>query len=227
MKITIVPAYNEESTIVRVIYELKKLGFKVVVVDDGSSDRTNELAVKAGAIVLTHKNNRGKGIALKTGFDYVIKNFPGVKCITTIDADFQYHPKNMVKLIKPIERREADVVMGYRDWRKVPFRHKLGNLVWRTLFNLFFKTKLRDTNCGLMAFSRDSIKVVRKALRGGYIVENSILVEAINNGLKIKQVPVKVNYKKKSGLFRGIKIVLGVSIFLVKEGVKYVTKNNK
>lgn len=218
MDYAIVPAYNEEKNIYEVVKRLRKMKFKVIVVDDGSKDRTYELAKKAGAIVLRHKTNKGKGEALKTAFEFARKR--KIKNFVIIDADLQYLPEEARKILEPVKRGEADLVMGYRNWREVPFRHKLGNFVWKTLFNILYGTKFKDTNCGYMAFGERAIKEI-KNIHGGYIIENSILSDAIKNGLRVKQVPVKVFYHKKSGIKRGIRVVLGVLIFILKEGLKY------
>jgi glycosyltransferase involved in cell wall biosynthesis len=219
----LIPAFNEEKNILEVINKTKKLKKidKIIVVDDGSKDRTVELAKKAGAIVIRHEKNKGKGEALKTGFDYISK-LDGIKNIVLIDADLQYEPEESLKLLKALE--SADVVMGYRDFSKLPFRHKLGNFVWRTFFNLFFGTRLKDTNCGLIALTIDSIK--KMDIHGGYIIENSMLASAIKNNLKIKQVLVNVNYKKTSGIERGIRVEAGVLIFILVEGIKYRMRLN-
>ena len=218
--IALVPALNEEKTIREVILRLKKVKLNSLVIDDGSIDRTGEIAKKSGAIVIRHSKNKGKGEALKTGFDYILKNRPDVDNIVIVDSDLQYHPEESVKLLNPLEKKQADFVMGFRDWSTVPFRHRLGNFVWRTSFNIFFGKKLKDTNCGFMGLSRNAIKKMKRAY-GGYIIENMMLVDAIKNGLKIKQVPVTVEYKLKRGVPIGIRIVLGCLIFIIKEGVKY------
>jgi glycosyltransferase involved in cell wall biosynthesis len=218
MDFAIVPAYNEEKNIYNVVRRLKKMNFKVIVVDDGSKDRTYDLAKKAGAIVLRHRKNKGKGEALRTAFKYArrkkIKNF------VVVDADLQYLPEEARKVLEPVKRDEADLVMGFRNWREVPFRHKLGNFVWRKIFNFLFGCKLKDTNCGFMAFGEKAIDEIEN-IHGGYIIENSILADAIKKKLRIKQVPVKVFYHKKSKIARGIRVVSGVLIFIIKEGLKY------
>jgi glycosyltransferase involved in cell wall biosynthesis len=217
--IALVPAYNEEKTIQEVISRLKSLKLDAIVVDDGSADRTSEIAKKSGAKVIQHKENRGKGETLKIGFEYILRNYPDVENVVVVDSDMQYSPEESLKLLKPL-KNGADFVMGYRNWRTVPFRHKLGNFVWRTAFNLFFGTKLKDTNCGFIALSRKAIERMKGAY-GGYIIENMMLVKALKNNLKIKQVPVSVEYKKKRGIVSGIRVVLGCLIFIVREGMKY------
>lgn len=221
--IALVPAFNEEKTIREVISELKSINLNCIVVDDGSKDRTSEIAQKSSAIVIRHDENKGKGEALKTGFEYVLKNLHTVENLVIIDADLQYSAKESVKLLKPLEEGEADFVMGYRNWRTVPFKNKLGNFVWRITFNLLFKTKLKDTNCGFMALSRTAIEKMERAY-GGYIIENMMLIDALKNDLKIKQVPVSVKYKTeyyRRDIIGGIRMVLGCLIFIVREGMKY------
>jgi glycosyltransferase involved in cell wall biosynthesis len=218
----LVPAYNEENTIQEVISQLRRIHIVPVVVDDGSSDRTGELAKKAKAIVLSHKKNEGKAKALQTGFRYILQH-KDVGYIVVVDADLQYSPKDSLKLLKPL-KKGVDFVIGYRNWgqnwKSIPLRHRLGINVWRYFFNLFFKTKLRDTSCGFLAFKRNAAEKI-KNFGKGYTVESSMLMDALKNNLRIQQVPVKVNYKRKSGVFRGIKIELNVLIFIIKEGFKY------
>jgi glycosyltransferase involved in cell wall biosynthesis len=218
MDSALVPAYNEEKNIYELIRRLKKMKFNVVVVDDGSKDRTYELAKKAGAIVIRHKKNKGKGEALRTAFRYAKRK--KIKNIVIIDADLQYLPEEARKLLKPIKNGEADLVMGFRCWKEVPFRHRIGNFIWRKTFNFLFGVDLKDTNCGFMAFGERAIKKI-KNIHGGYIIENSILADAIKNNLRIKQIPVKVFYHKVSKIPRGIRVVLGVLIFIILEGIKY------
>ena len=220
----ILPAYNEEKNIEIVIKEAKKFlpNSLVIVVDDGSKDRTFELAKKAGAVVLRHEKNKGKGEAIKTGFNYLKDK--NIYYIIVADADRQYDVKDAKKFIEALEEGKADFVMGKRNWSTVPFRHRLGNLIWRKCFNFLFKRKLEDTNCGFVAFSRKAMEKMKDCIHGGYILEDEMLVAMVKNNLKIAQVPVKVTYRKKSGISRGIRMVLGVLIFILIEGIKYRLK---
>ncbi|MEM5766212.1 MAG: glycosyltransferase family 2 protein [Candidatus Aenigmatarchaeota archaeon] len=220
----ILPAYNEEKNIRFVIEEAKKFlpDSLIVVVDDGSKDRTFEIAKRLGVIVLRHEKNKGKGEAIKTGFNYLEDK--NVDFIIIADTDGQYKIKDAPQFLKTLEEGKADFVMGKRDWSKVPLRHRLGNFVWRTSFNLLFKKKLEDTNCGFVAFSRKSMEKIKDDIKGGYILEDQMLVSAIKNKLNMAQVPVTITYKKKSGLLRGMRIVFGVLFFVIKEGIKYRLK---
>ena len=217
----LVPAFNEEKNIEEVILRLRKSPkVNSIVIDDGSTDSTAELVKKLGVTLLRHRTNKGKGEAIKTGFNYILKNHPEAKYIVLIDADMQYLPEEIEKILEPLEKNEAGFVMGYRNWRAVPFRHKLGNFVWRVLFNFIFGTNLKDTNCGYMGFTKNAMKKIKK-LYGGYIIENTMLVEAIKNKIKIKQVPVTVVYKHTSKIPRGIRMVAGIWFFIFIEGLKY------
>ncbi len=219
----LLPAYNEENNITAVIREAKKFlpGAIIVVVDDGSSDRTAAIAKKEGAHVISHTTNKGKGEALRSGLAAIRKSFKGVDYIVVADADRQYTIKEADRLLEPLKNGEADFVMGYRNFSTVPFRHALGNFVWRSFFNVFFGTSMKDTNCGFIAMKRKVAEAVSKGLGGGYIIENALLIEALNRGLKVGQAEVSVNYRKISSVPRGIGMVAGVLIFIVDMGIKY------
>ncbi len=220
-KFALVPAYNEEKHIDTVVKEIVKLGIKPVVVDDGSTDNTFQVAKKSGGIALRNNTNKGKGEALSTGFNYLFKNHPEMKYLVIIDADMQYEPKESVKLLKELEKNQVDFIMGYRNWSEVPLRHRMGNFVWKTAFNIMFGTRLKDTNCGLMVFNKKAVEKLRNHILGGYVVDNSILIGALKNNLRIKQLPVKVHYHIKSKIGRGVRVLIGVLIYILKEGLKY------
>lgn len=220
--LVLIPAYNEAKSIRELIIRLKKHdNIELIVVDDGSIDKTAETAKQLGATVLTLKTRRGKGQALKEGFSYILKNQPGAKYVVLIDADMQYLPEEVPKILEPLKKDEADLVTGYRDFSKVPYRHRMGNFAWRTLFNIIFGMNFKDTNCGFMSMTREAMEKMIDAIHGGYIIENAIFVQAIKNKMRIKQVPVTVVYHRKSKVVRGIRVVAGVLIFILKEGFKY------
>jgi cellulose synthase/poly-beta-1,6-N-acetylglucosamine synthase-like glycosyltransferase len=113
--IVVIPAYNEERSIIAVIRGLKQQGFaRLIVVDDGSSDRTSELARQEGVILLQHILNRGLGGALGTGISAALRL--GAEIIVTFDADGQHDPNDIGRLLEPIENGEADVVLAAGCW---------------------------------------------------------------------------------------------------------------
>ena len=219
--VALVPTYNNEEDIGEVVKRLKRLkGVQSIIIDDGSRDKTYKIIKNLGMKILRHDYNKGKGEAIKTGFEYVLKHDSGIKYVVLIDADMQYLPDDMPKLLKPLKDGKADFVIGSRNWSNVPFRHRLGNFVWRSTFNLMFGTNLTDTNCGYMALTKRSVEKV-KNVHGWYIIENKMIADAVRSGLRIRQVPVRIFYRHKSKVPRGIRVVTGVLIFIVKQGIKY------
>ncbi len=224
--VCLIPAYNEERNIEEVAKRTAKTGVfsEIIIVNDGSKDGTAEISKKLSEksktkiTLISHEKNRGKGEALKTGFEYILK--AGADVAVIMDADMQYPPEQAEKIAEPIGSGRADFVMGFRDFKKVPFRHRLGNFVWKTSFNILFGTKLKDTNCGLMALSRKALENVG-TVYGGYIIENAMLASMVKKGLRIEQVPVAVDYHRASGIKRGVRMVSGVLFFIIKEGLKY------
>ena len=137
--VVVIPAYNEEQTIVEVIRGLKQRGFTtLIVVDDGSSDRTGELASDEGVIRLRHLLNRGLGGALGTGISAALRL--GAEVIVTFDADGQHDPNDITRLLQPIEVGEAEVVIGSRllDPRGMPYRRRLANWIANVVTYLLF-----------------------------------------------------------------------------------------
>jgi len=222
MYVALVPSYNEEDHIKELIARLKKIpNLKTIVVDDGSADSTGDVVKRLGVTLIKHAKNKGKAEAIKTGFDYILKNYSKVNYVVLLDADMQYYPEDAIKLIKPLENGEADFVTGYRDWSTVPFRHRLGNFVWKTTFNLLFGTNFKDTNCGYMALNRRTMEVMSRILHGGYILENAMFVEAVKRRLRVNQVPVRVVYNEIRGVVIGSRVVAGLLLFILREGFKY------
>jgi len=219
-RIAIIPAFNEEKNIREVIYHLKKHpDVDVIVVDDGSKDRTAEIAKKHKVILLRHEFNKGKGEAIKTGINYILKHHPA-EYIVLVDADMQYHPVEAIKLLHPLEKNEADFVAGFRRLSKIPYANRMGDGGWRWLFNLLFGTDFYDTNCGLIAFNRKAAKTILQNTYGGYIIENAIKIVAIENRLKISQVQVNVRYGKRR-VAHFARMFFGNSFFIFIEGIKY------
>ena len=221
MKVGIIfPAYNEEKYIAKVLKKALKIFKKdyIVVVDDGSKDRTYEIAKKYVKYVIRHERNKGKAEAIKTGIKFLLRK--NVNYIIISDADMQYDVKEAKKILKEL-KKGMQFVMGYRDFSKIPLRHRLGNFVWRTTFNFLFSQRLRDTNCGLVGFDREAAKILVNKIYGGYILEPSMLIISIIYRLRISQVKVNVVYRKISKFFRGIRVVLGVLIFILRKGLKY------
>jgi len=189
----ILPAYNEEVAIGSVVLRSRKYADRVIVVDDGSSDRTAEVAELAGAKVIRHPVNRGKGAALKTGFEAI----NGDDIILTMDADGQHDPADIPKLVEPILRGEADMVNGSRyvngNRKKTPLYRRMGQKALDIAINLESGLKMTDTQSGFRAFNSDTLGIF-KFRQSGMAIESEMLCDAAQAELRIKEVEIGVRY---------------------------------
>ncbi|GAH88332.1 unnamed protein product, partial [marine sediment metagenome] len=156
----IIPVYNEEQTIIIVLEEIEKLNRnldrEIIVVDDGSTDQTFKIAKKChSAKIIRHKNNKGKGAAIRTGIQHTNGDI-----IILQDADLEYFPMDIPKIIKPIIEERADVVFGSRFLGRfdgMSFSHLLGNKVLTLITKILFRAPLTDIETGYKAFKREVI----------------------------------------------------------------------
>jgi glycosyltransferase involved in cell wall biosynthesis len=211
----IIPAYNEEKTIREVIKQVKPLVDEVVVVDDGSTDKTYDLAKKQGATVLHHLINRGQGAALQTGTDYALGH--EAEIILHFDADGQFLADDINSVIKPIKDGECDVVFGSRFLDKksqIPwFKKKIILPLARIINRLFWGVTITDPQSGFRALDREAAKVIKiEQDRMAHCSE--ILAKVFINNLKIKEVPITVIYHNFGQRFSdGIKILKDLFLF--------------
>ena len=158
--IVVTPAYNEEKTIVEVINKVKPLVDEIVIVDDGSSDQTVQLAEQQGVTVLRHLINRGQGAALQTGNQYALKNNADI--IVHFDADGQFLAEEIKDIVQPLEQGEAEVVFGSRFLEKkseIPwFKEKIILPIGRIVNKFFVGKSLTDSQNGFRALSRKARK---------------------------------------------------------------------
>lgn len=191
----VVPAFNEQASIGRVVAEVRQHQFSVVVVDDGSTDETGEAARRAGAIVLRHVVNRGQGAALQTGIVFALLR--GADCVVTFDADGQHRVEDINVVVEPIRQGRADIVLGSR------FLEDRGDTIptarrWLLRMAVVFtrlvnRVRLTDTHNGLRAFSRRAAERIELQLdRMAHATE--LLDQIRESGLPFCEVPVQIRY---------------------------------
>ncbi len=209
-----IPAYNEEKYIAKVIVETKKYVDKIIVCDDGSRDLTAEIARELGAIVVKHNENKGYGAALRTLFKKALELKPDI--IVTLDADGQHDPKEIPRLVEPIVKGEADIVIGSRFLGKTtqPKWRILGvKAVTRTVKTAFNINGITDAQSGFRAY--------RASVVGDLIPEDNtmaasveILAKARNKNLKIKEVPITItsheDASKHNPLYHLAVLIVGI-----------------
>ena len=201
----IIPGYNEEKNIAKVIENTLKFCKNIVVVDDGSSDRTSENAAKA--IALKHIVNLGKGAALKTGVEYAIMK--GAKIIVALDADGQHDPAMIPKFLKALD--DCDIVFGYRKMSgRMPLIMRLGNWTINTMTEILFGISLKDTQSGYRAFKTKAYRKLRWDATD-YFVETEMVANVGRKKLKYKQIPIATIYADK---YKGTTVIDGIKIVL-------------
>ncbi len=207
MKISIIiPAHNEAAHISSVLDQIKTLGLEIIVVDDGSSDKSFELAKASGALVLRHIINRGQGAALRTGTNYALKN--GADIIVHFDGDGQFRVQDIPIVIQPLIDNQADAVFGSRflGASNMPgFKKNIIMPLARLTNRLFFGIKMTDPQSGFRALNRKSAELI-KIDNDGMAHCSEILIKAHKNKLRIIEVPIVVTYhefgQKFSGAFK-------------------------
>lgn len=211
----ILPAFNEEISIGSVVLHTRQHADHVIVIDDGSTDRTAEVAQLAGAKVIRHISNMGKGVALKTGFEYVRQN--GAEVVVTMDSDGQHDPEEISKLVTPILKGEADMVNGSRylngNGTSTPFYRRIGQNILDTVTNINSGLKVTDTQSGYRAFARHTLSTF-KFRSNGLAIESEMLMDAANAGFKVKEVEIGVRYdvdgSSENPLSHGVRVLVNV-----------------
>jgi glycosyltransferase involved in cell wall biosynthesis len=190
----VIPAFNEGPVISRVVSEVKRGGYAVVVVDDGSSDATAEEARAAGALVITHPFNLGQGAALQTGIDYAVAQ--GAEVIVTFDADGQHRVSDIARLAEALVEERADFALGSRFLGQAPNLPPLRRLLLHaaTAFTrLTTGLQVTDTHNGLRAMTRRAAAAIR--LRQNRMAHASELLSQIAaSGLRYVERPVTIEY---------------------------------
>jgi len=201
----VIPAFNEEKYIYDVAKMAKEFVDVVVVVDDGSTDKTFSRAIDSGAVVLRHEENMGKGAALRTGFKYALEH--GADVVVTLDGDMQHDPLEIPKFLEKIREEGADIVVGSRFLEKVkgmPIQRRLSNFITTKILNKVFKVPVTDSQSGFRAFKRKVLEEVTfKDNRYG--AETEILIEAKRKGFNIVEVPISVKYEGQKSKIRPIR----------------------
>ncbi|MFA6073322.1 MAG: glycosyltransferase family 2 protein [Candidatus Woesearchaeota archaeon] len=204
----IIPGLNEAKHIASVVERTKKQGFEnVVFVDDGSCDESSINAKRAGAIVLKHIVNMGKGAAAKTGCDYALKQ--GAEILILMDADGQHKPEDLNKFLKKIKTN--DIVFGYRTLNKnMPLIMRMGNQGINILSQIINGISLRDTQSGFRCMTTNTYKKVRW-YSNNYSMESEMISNVAKHKLKFEEIPIETIYLDN---YKGTTILDGLKIFI-------------
>ena len=194
MKVACIPAYNEESSISDIIKTTSVHVDQVIVCDDGSIDNTAKLAKQAGAIVISHQNNRGYGASIISLFDYAREH--NAEIVITIDGDGQHDPNQIPLLVDTLIQHNVDVVIGSRflhEQNDVPGYRKHGIKIITSAANYGADLKVSDSQSGFRAYSKNAIHAIHPT-EEGMSVSTEILLKISNKGLSLAEVPITISY---------------------------------
>lgn len=213
----VIPCYNEEKVIKKVIKDIKNEGWKnIIVVDDGSTDNTLQKAKEEKVFALRHVINRGKGAAVKTGLEFAKTKDADI--VVTIDGDGQNNPKEIKKMVKKIEEG-FEVVMGTRFKKKknkIPTFNKLANRFANIFIFIVYGIMVSDSQSGFRAYGKKALKLLDLKM-DRYEFDSEVIREIARNKLKYTEIPIDVFYteyskskKQKQNLVNGIKTMIRI-----------------
>ena len=208
--VVVIPAFNEERFIASVVLQTRPYAEHVIVVDDGSSDRTATLALAAGAMVTRQVTNQGKAAALTAGFALADTLEPRV--VVCLDGDAQHEPAEVPTLVRPILAGDADVVIGSRfltTKSSIPAWRQAGQHTLTAMTNGMSGTKISDSQSGFRAFSPTATRALRFTSRG-LSVESEMQFLFEPAGLRVVEVPISVRYQdgnKRNPFVHGLEVI--------------------
>lgn len=210
----VVPAYNEEKTVSKIIEGIVSEGYNVVLVNDGSKDNTLNLAIESKRkypnkiFIVSHIINRGLGAALKTGMAASLKK--GAKYVLTFDADGQHEISDIAKVVKPLRDGEADACIGARPLKDMPLSKSFANFVMNVLTLIFYGRNVKDSQSGLRAFTADAASQI-DIVSSGYAVSSEFIKEISDKKFRLAEVTITTIYTPETQ-HKGTDAIVGLKI---------------
>lgn len=217
--LTIVPAYNEEKNIEKVIKDIRKnlVNTDILIIDDFSSDKTFHIAKRNNAIVLRHPFNMGYASSCQSGFKYALEKGYGI--IIQMDADGQHDPRSILKILEPINSNKADLCIGSRFLGKVVYKpsipRKIGMVLFSIITTLFTKQKITDPTSGFQAFNKKVLKLYCTDIYPDDYPDANLIIMIKLAGIRIMEVPVIMHTnteKSMHNFFSSILYVIKMTI---------------
>ena len=195
--IVLIPAYQPDEKLVEIVEALAALDFPLVVVNDGSGPPYDWIFTQVAqwATILAHSYNRGKGRALKMGFDHIHRHFPGCLGAVTADADGQHCVEDIIRVAKALQQEPQALVLGVRSLgASTPWSSWLGNEVSRRCINALWDLALEDSQTGLRGLPRETLAPLINVAGERYEFETLMLFWAARDKRTIEQVPIRTIY---------------------------------
>jgi len=192
--IVVIPAHNEAQTIGPLAEAVRALGYDCIVIDDGSVDKTGEVAGQARAVVLKTAVKSGKGNALKMGFDHVLKG--DYEALIAMDGDGQHSPSDIAAFVACCQDTNADIVSGNRMFNPqgMPLVRLATNYFMSWLISLFCRQPIPDTQCGFRLIKTKVLRAI-KLESSDFEIETEVLIKASKKGFKIASVGIQTIYR--------------------------------
>lgn len=197
--LALIPAYNEATGIAAVVAGVLA-HLPVLVVDDGSVDDTASLAEGAGAQVLRQDPNQGKGAALTAGFRWAIEH--GYAAVLTLDADGQHDPAEIPGFLSAYRAQQADMVIGQRDFSRMPPTRRLANTLGRWSFSWAVGADIPDNQSGYRLVSRRLMTALLESTEQGFEYEVEMIAICVRRGLRLAWVPIRTIYAGEASHIR-------------------------
>jgi glycosyltransferase involved in cell wall biosynthesis len=196
--VALIPAYNADRFVAGVV---RRAGahVPVIVVNDGSKDRTLAEATAAGATVIDQQPNQGKGAALQRGFRAALDQ--NAAAVITLDADGQHDPDEIPLFVDRFRGTGADLIIGERDFSKMPLVRRVSNTIGRLTFSWAIRRRIRDNQSGYRLLSRRLMEAVLSSGERGFEFEMDMIVVAVKRGWRVEGVPIRTIYgEEKSNI---------------------------
>jgi len=193
--LALIPAFNEAHNIQTTVAGAM-LHLPVLVVDDGSPDETANLAESAGATILRQQPNQGKGTALQAGFRWAVKG--DYNAVVTLDADGQHDPGEIPDFLKAFHSRQADLVIGVRDFSQMPLHRRLANSLGRLVFSWATGQAILDNQSGYRLIRRRLLLELLDASEPGFEFEMEMIATCLQKGYRLEWIPIRTIYAGES-----------------------------
>lgn len=197
----LIPAYNEESRVGPVVKQAQE-HLPVLVIDDGSTDETARQAEQAGTQVITYQPNQGKGVALKTGIRHALDN--GYDFVITLDSDGQHDPQEIPLFTKAFNRKKSDLIIGKRNFSKMPPTRRLANTLGTMLFSWAARKTIHDNQSGYRLIGRRLMEALLTADETGYEFEVEMIVLCLLRHFRLDWVPISTIYADEESHIKAI-----------------------